>query len=123
MNMDLNAFPNKSTNAVPELTHQYESNVPGLYVIGALAGYPLIKQAMNQGYEVIEHILGRDIKPVDHGLLAKKFSGLPFGLDVEQTLEKIKNNVLFIKRFFQGCNTIFRFRIHTDRSCIHNKFG
>ena len=111
-------FPNKSTNAVPELTHQYESNVPGLYVIGALAGYPLIKQAMNQGYEVIEHILGRDIKPVDHGLLSKKFSGLPFGLDVEQTLDKIKKNVLC----FGPVNSL-RFRelileseVHTPRA-------
>lgn len=87
-------FPNAAANAVPELTHQYESNVAGLYVIGALAGYPLIKQAMNQGYEVIEHILGRDIKPVDHDLLAEKFAGLPFALDVEETLERIKTNVL-----------------------------
>lgn len=86
-------FPNDAVNAVPELTYQYESNVPGLYVIGALAGYPLIKQAINQGYEVIEHILGHDIKPVDHGLLEAKFTGLPFGLDVEQTLERIQTSV------------------------------
>ena len=87
-------FPNDAVNAVPELSHQYESNVPGLYVIGALAGYPLIKQAMNQGYEVVDHILGRDIKPVDHDLLARKFERLPFSLDVEETLQRIKNNVL-----------------------------
>jgi hypothetical protein len=37
---------------------KYESNVPGLYIVGALGGYPLIKQAMNQGYEVVEYILG-----------------------------------------------------------------
>ena len=34
------------------------SQVPGLYIIGALAGYPLIKQCLNQGYEVVEYILG-----------------------------------------------------------------
>src|SRR5882724_7784687 len=44
-------FPNADPNAVPRLTDRYESNVKGLYVIGALGGYPLIKQAMNQGYE------------------------------------------------------------------------
>ena len=38
---------------MPELSETYESNVPGLYIVGALGGYPLIKQAMNQGYEVV----------------------------------------------------------------------
>lgn len=86
-------FPSKAANAVPELSPHYESNVPGLYIIGALAGYPLIKQAMNQGYEVIEHILGRPIAPVDHDLLAARFAALPFGLDVDATLEKIQTSV------------------------------
>ena len=86
-------FPSQAANAVPELSPHYESNVPGLYVIGALAGYPLIKQAMNQGYEVIEHILGRPIAPVDHDLLAERFAALPFGLDVDATLEKIQTSV------------------------------
>ena len=40
-------FPSKDPSALPEVSAQYESNVPGLYIIGALAGYPLIKQAMN----------------------------------------------------------------------------
>ena len=44
------------------LTTKYESSVAGMYIIGALAGYPLIKQAMNQGYEVVEYILGNAIE-------------------------------------------------------------
>lgn len=40
----------------PLLQKNYESNIPGLYVIGDLAGAPVIKYAMAQGYEVIEHI-------------------------------------------------------------------
>ena len=51
-------FPNADPAAVPQLSDTYESNVPGLYIVGALGGYPLIKQAMNQGYEVVEYILG-----------------------------------------------------------------
>ncbi len=43
--------------------------MPGLYIIGALGGYPLIKQAMNQGYEVVEYILGRTVEPADEPLL------------------------------------------------------
>ena len=107
-------FPGAASNAVPELTHQYESNVPGLYIIGALAGYPLIKQAMNQGYEVIEHILGRSITPVDHQLLANKFATLPFGLDVDATLDRIQDAVTC----FAGMNKL-RFREVMLESDVH----
>jgi thioredoxin reductase len=51
-------FPNAKQDAIPELSRQYESNVKGLYIIGSLAGYPLIKQAMNQGHDVVEFIHG-----------------------------------------------------------------
>ncbi|MCK6449776.1 MAG: cyclic nucleotide-binding domain-containing protein [Alphaproteobacteria bacterium] len=68
-------FPSKDPTALPELSAHYESNVPGLYVIGALAGYPLIKQAMNQGYEVVEFIQGNECEPADEPLLKEKFKG------------------------------------------------
>ncbi|GMT48547.1 MAG: pyridine nucleotide-disulfide oxidoreductase [bacterium] len=32
------------------------SNIPGVYIIGDLAGAPVIKFAMKQGYDIIEHI-------------------------------------------------------------------
>ncbi len=65
-------FPRLDSDAVPELSAQYESNVSGLYIVGALAGYPLIKQALNHGYEVIESILGRAVEPADEALLRTK---------------------------------------------------
>ena len=40
----------------PYLRKHNESNISGLFVIGDLAGAPVIKYAMAQGYEVIEHI-------------------------------------------------------------------
>ena len=86
-------FPSDDPTTLPELTGQYESNVAGLYVIGALGGYPLIKQAMNQGYEVVEFLKGNDILPADHGVLEKKFSGLPFDADVDATLELIRERI------------------------------
>ncbi len=86
-------FPNDDPNAIPALSTKYESNVKGMYVVGALAGYPLIKQAMNQGYEVIEYILGNDIKPADHGLLEEKFKALPYGLDVDETLALMQRRI------------------------------
>jgi len=39
------ALPKQRLNLWPQLSEQYESNVRGLYIVGALAGYPLIKQA------------------------------------------------------------------------------
>ncbi|HEX9655061.1 MAG TPA: NAD(P)-binding domain-containing protein, partial [bacterium] len=47
-----------SQNERPFLKKHNESNIPGLYIIGDLAGAPVIKYAMAQGYEVIEHIAG-----------------------------------------------------------------
>ena len=85
-------FPSKDPSALPEVSAQYESNVPGLYIIGALAGYPLIKQAMNQGYETVEFILGNAVKPADEPLLAEKFKVLGTS-DVDAVLSTIRSNV------------------------------
>ena len=86
-------FPSDDPTTLPELSNHYESNVPGLYVIGALGGYPLIKQAMNQGYEVVEFIRGNDILPADHGILEDKFRPLPFGRDVDGTLDLVRERI------------------------------
>jgi len=40
----------------PFLRKNNESNISGLYIIGDLAGAPVIKYAMAQGHDVIEHI-------------------------------------------------------------------
>jgi CRP-like cAMP-binding protein/Fe-S-cluster-containing hydrogenase component 2/thioredoxin reductase len=86
-------FPSKDPAAVPAISPQYESNVPGLYIVGALGGYPLIKQAMNQGYEVVEYILGEKVEPADEPLLREKFRNMPGFTSVETALGRIQNNV------------------------------
>ena len=86
-------FPSTDPAALPELSPQYESSVPGLYVIGALAGYPLIKQAMNQGYEVVESIMGRECAPADEPLLAKKFARLPGRQSVSEVLAAMQSTI------------------------------
>lgn len=86
-------FPGSDAAALPRLSSTYESNVPGLHIIGALGGYPLIKQALNQGYEVIEYILGRDIKPADHELLAQRLAVLPYRLEVEECLALLQERI------------------------------
>jgi Fe-S-cluster-containing hydrogenase component 2/thioredoxin reductase/CRP-like cAMP-binding protein len=83
-------FPNERADAIPELSRHYESNVPGVHIIGSLAGYPLIKQAMNQGYDVVEFINGNDLKPADHPLLEYQFHGLPFERPVDEMVERFQ---------------------------------
>ncbi len=41
---------------VPRRNQQFMTDVPGLYLIGDVSGVPLIKNAINEGGEVIEHI-------------------------------------------------------------------
>lgn len=85
------SFPNSDPNAVPVVNERYESNVPGLFILGALIGYPLIKQAMNQGHEVIEHICGNPIQPADQELLEERFANIRGGFEAHY--EKIRANV------------------------------
>lgn len=84
-------FPSKDPAAVPQVSESYESNVPGIHVIGALAGSPLIKHCMHQGYEVIEYILGHPVVPADEPLLRKKFAGLPGS--VTDVLDRIRTTL------------------------------
>jgi CRP-like cAMP-binding protein/Fe-S-cluster-containing hydrogenase component 2/thioredoxin reductase len=86
-------FPSARADALPALSQYYESNVAGLYIVGSLAGYPLIKQAMNQGYDVIEIINGNRIKPVDDRLLKLQFRGLPYERDPDEYLERLRSIV------------------------------
>ncbi len=86
-------FPSERRDAIPALSQRYESNVPGIYIIGSLAGYPLIKQAMNQGYDVIEFISGNNIRPADYGLLELQFRGLADERDPEELLERFRTIV------------------------------
>jgi CRP-like cAMP-binding protein/Fe-S-cluster-containing hydrogenase component 2/thioredoxin reductase len=86
-------FSTPDPAALPVLSSHYESNVPGLYIIGALAGYPLIKQGINQGYEVIEYILGNKVEPADTALLREKFASFCNDRGVDDVLEKISKSV------------------------------
>lgn len=92
------SFPNNKPDSIPDLDNQYQSNIKGLYIIGALGGYPLIKQAMNQGYDVIEFINGKEIKPADHPLLEGQFKLLPYAMDAQKVLDLYQQRVPMFKR-------------------------
>ncbi|HYC01026.1 MAG TPA: cyclic nucleotide-binding domain-containing protein [Candidatus Limnocylindrales bacterium] len=85
------AFASEGESAVPPISQSYESNVAGIHLVGAIAGYPLIKHCMNQGYEVIEHILGNHVEPGDEPILREKFAALRGS--VSEVLERIQNRL------------------------------
>jgi cGMP-dependent protein kinase 2 len=87
-------FTSADREAFPALTPTFESTQAGVFVIGALAGYPLIKHCMNQGYDVIEFLNGNTaLKPADQPILEEKFAALPGRHPVEHWLEVIGRNV------------------------------
>ncbi|MFM2370536.1 MAG: hypothetical protein RIS85_258, partial [Pseudomonadota bacterium] len=91
-------FASADRLAFPTLSPQFESTAPGIFVIGALAGYPLIKHCMNQGYDVVEFINGnRTLKPADEPLLEAKFAGLPGNRSVNDWLEFLRTNVTILE--------------------------
>jgi cGMP-dependent protein kinase 2 len=88
-------FTSEDREAFPKLSPVFESpTAPGIFVIGALAGYPLIKHCMNQGYDVVEFINGNtDLKPADEPILEEKFAGLPGKRSVGEWLEFLRGSV------------------------------
>jgi CRP-like cAMP-binding protein/thioredoxin reductase/Fe-S-cluster-containing hydrogenase component 2 len=59
-------------DARPILSPVHQSSVPGLFLIGAASGRDLIKLGMNQGWEVIEHLMGREVEPADEAVLKER---------------------------------------------------
>jgi cGMP-dependent protein kinase 2 len=90
-------FTSADRISYPKLSPTFESTVPGIYVIGALAGYPLIKHCLNQGHDVVEFINGNTkLKPADEPILEAKFSGLPGKREVDEWLEFLRANVAIL---------------------------
>ncbi len=90
-------FSSPDREAFPTLSPQFESTTPGIFVIGALAGYPLIKHCMNQGYDVVEFINGNtDLKPADEPILEAKFRHLPGAKSVDEWLDFLRRRVTIL---------------------------
>jgi NosR/NirI family nitrous oxide reductase transcriptional regulator len=52
LKVSLEFSPKLGVRELPEFDARHMSNVPGLYVVGDLADAPIIKAALNQGYDV-----------------------------------------------------------------------
>ena len=87
------ALPSADPGAVPEVSDTYESNVPGLYIIGALGGYTLIKQAINQGHELAQRLAGKPVAPADEDLLRALFKPVFPQLSVSDVLSWLRARI------------------------------
>ena len=48
---------------VPEIDENFQTAVPGQYLIGEVAGKPLVKSAANLGRAVVEHMMASGLRP------------------------------------------------------------
>jgi CRP-like cAMP-binding protein/Fe-S-cluster-containing hydrogenase component 2/thioredoxin reductase len=88
------AFTSDAPDAYPQLSPIFESSAPGVFVIGALAGYPLIKHCINQGNDVIEYIAGNlELKGADQPILEERLAGLPGNQEVEDWIAFLRDRV------------------------------
>ncbi len=91
-------FASSDRLAFPKLSATFETTAPGIYVVGALAGYPLIKHCMNQGHDVVEFINGNlCLLPADEPILEAKFAGLPAARSVAEWLEYLRTSVSILQ--------------------------
>ncbi len=81
---------------IPFMKENRETNLPGVYIAGELGGLALIKNAINQGTEVVEDIAGR-ISPSNNGVLDVLVVGAgPSGMSAALTAVKHKLSYLVI---------------------------
>lgn len=86
-------FSSTTAEAIPIVDVHYQSNVAGLYIIGSLGGYPLIKQALNQGYEVVDYIAGLNTPHADEEILLEKLSALGQEIPLDQKLTDLQARI------------------------------
>ena len=81
---------------IPEVDEHYQSNVKGIYIVGALSGAGLIKEAINQGRAAVNHIM-RDVFPPDLPLVLVVGAG-PAGLSALLSCRKFGIPVVCLEK-------------------------
>ena len=100
-------FTGPAANALPALDEHYQTSVPDLHIIGALSGSPLIKQAMNQGYEVVDYIRGNtDLLPADESLLAEKLAPLAAHIEGERSIQSGRESAFTVNELLREIQRI-----------------
>jgi thioredoxin reductase (NADPH) len=98
---------------VPELDDHFQTAVPGQYLIGEVAGKPLVKNAANLGRAVIEHIsrdLGQRPAAMDRDILDVVIVGSgPAGLSAGLTCIVRKMSYLVLEKEHIISSTVSRY--------------
>ena len=109
-------FASQDPEALPLLDANYQAVVPGLFLVGSVGGKDLIKYGLNQGYEVIEHLMGHEVEPADEPRLREVLQLIP-GDSVTAKLELIQSRVPLLAevssaqlREFALLSTVHEFR-------------
>ncbi len=96
---------------VPELDEHFQTGVPGQYLIGEVAGKPLVKNAANLGRAVIEHI-ARELAgvPAAAGAIDVAIVGSgPGGLSAALTCVQRKLSCLVLEKEHVMASTVARY--------------
>jgi len=91
---------------IPETDQHFESNIKGIYIVGALTGAGLIKEAINQGRAAVNHIM-KDVFPPDLPEVVVVGAG-PAGLSALLSLRKFGLNAVCLEKE-HAANTIKNF--------------
>lgn len=89
-------FQGEFEDSPPVVDARYECNVPGIYIIGSLCGFPLIKHAVNQGYEAVDFILGLDTAYADEPMLREKLAPLLASESLDEILQGLRTRLPLI---------------------------
>jgi len=92
--------------SVPKIDENYESNIKGIYIVGALTGAGLIKEAINQGRAAVNHIM-KDVFPPNLPMVAVIGAG-PAGLSALLSCRKFGLPVVCFEKD-AAANTIRNF--------------
>lgn len=83
----------------PLLDENNESSIPGMFVIGDVAGTPDIKAALNTGYDVAHHLAARYKTLVEHVDAAVAILGAgPAGVNAANELRKLGVSYIVFER-------------------------
>lgn len=93
---------------LPHVSPNFETNVPGIFIAGELGGMGLIKNAVKQGYEAVEHISGT-IKKGPKGDYDLIIVGAgPAGISASLAAKKFNLKALVLEQDTLG-GTVFTF--------------
>ncbi len=100
------------TLTVPELDDHFQTGVPGQYLIGEVAGKPLVKNAANLGRAVIEHIandLAGKPRPAGEVLDVAIVGSGPGGLSAGLTCKKRGLSTIVLEKEHVISSTVSRY--------------